>query len=142
MTDDRFRKPAAPARRLAELRGGAAGTGEVASADAMPEAEEIAEEAFSTISADRHQKVMLELRFKTGDAKALAYTTFLTVMRNLAKRRLLDQRKTATKRHQFVVLVDEESYKSGVVRQIFKDYCDNDTDRLLRFLGVQNKLAG
>lgn len=76
------------------------------------------------------------------DAKALAYTTFLTVMRNLAKRRLLDQRKTATKRHQFVVLVDEESYKSGVVRQIYKDYCDNDADRLLRFLGIQNKFAG
>ena len=76
------------------------------------------------------------------DAKPLAYTTFLTVMRNLAKRRLLDQRKTATKRHQFVVLVDEESYKAGVVRQIFKDYCNNDADLLLRFLGLQSKLAG
>jgi predicted transcriptional regulator len=75
------------------------------------------------------------------DAKPLAYTTFLTVMRNLAKRRLLDQRKTATKRHQFVVLVDEESYKAGVVRQIYKDYCNNDADVLLRFLGLQNKMA-
>jgi predicted transcriptional regulator len=75
------------------------------------------------------------------DAKPLAYTTFLTVMRNLAKRRLLDQRKTATKRHQFVVLVDEESYKSGVVRQIFKDYCNNSPENLLRFLGLQNKMA-
>ena len=77
-----------------------------------------------------------------ADAKPLAYTTFLTVMRNLAKRRLLDQRKTATKRHQFVVLVDEESYKAGVVRQIYKDYCNNDADVLLRFLGLQNKMAG
>jgi predicted transcriptional regulator len=77
-----------------------------------------------------------------ADAKPLAYTTFLTVMRNLAKRRLLDQRKTATKRHQFVVLVDEESYKAGVVRQIYKDYCNNDADTLLRFLGLQNKMAG
>ena len=75
------------------------------------------------------------------DAKALAYTTFLTVMRNLAKRRLLDQRKTATKRHQFVVLVDEESYKSGVVRQIYKDYCNNSSENLHRFLGLQNKMA-
>ncbi len=75
------------------------------------------------------------------EAKPLAYTTFLTVMRNLAKRRLLDQRKTQTKRHQFVVLVDEESYKAGVVRQIFKDYCDNDADRLTRFLGL-HKMAG
>jgi len=75
------------------------------------------------------------------DAKPLAYTTFLTVMRNLAKRRLLDQRKTATKRHQFVVLVDEESYKSGVVRQIYKDYCNNSQENLLRYLGLQNKMA-
>ena len=75
------------------------------------------------------------------DAKPLAYTTFLTVMRNLAKRRLLDQRKTATKRHQFVVLVDEESYKSGVVRQIYKDYCNNSAENLHRFLGLQNKMA-
>ena len=74
--------------------------------------------------------------------KPLAYTTFLTVMRNLAKRGLLDQRKTATKRHQFVVLVDEESYKSGVVRQIYKDYCNNDADILSRYLGLQAKLAG
>jgi len=66
--------------------------------------------------------------------KALAYTTFLTVMRNLAKRGLLDQRKTATKRHQFVVLVDEETYKSNVVRQIFGDYCNNDRATLDRYL--------
>jgi predicted transcriptional regulator len=77
-----------------------------------------------------------------AEAKPLAYTTFLTVMRNLAKRRLLDQRKTATKRHQFVVLVDEESYKSGVVRQIFKDYCNSNPENLLRFLGLQNKMVG
>jgi predicted transcriptional regulator len=76
------------------------------------------------------------------EAKPLAYTTFLTVMRNLAKRRLLDQRKTATKRHQFVVLVDEESYKAGVVRQIFKDYCDNNAELLARFLGLTQKMAG
>ena len=41
------------------------------------EAEKIADEgaaSFSTRSADRHQKVMLELRFKTGDATALAYS--------------------------------------------------------------------
>ncbi len=76
------------------------------------------------------------------DCRPLAYTTFLTVMRNLAKRRLLDQRKTATKRHQFVVLVDEESYKAGVVRQIYKDYCNNDADTLIRYLALQAKMAG
>ncbi len=69
--------------------------------------------------------------------KPLAYTTFLTVMRNLAKRGLLDQRKTATKRHQFVVLVDEETYKSNVVRQIFGDYCNNDRGTLDRYLALR-----
>ena len=64
----------------------------------------------------------------------MAYTTFLTVLRNLAKRRILDQRKIAgSKRHQFVALVDEESFKSGVVRQILETYCDGDVARFWRY---------
>jgi hypothetical protein len=31
-------------------------------------------ESFSTLSADRQQKIMLELRLKNGNAKALAYS--------------------------------------------------------------------
>jgi predicted transcriptional regulator len=67
-------------------------------------------------------------------SKPLAYTTFLTVMRNLAKRGLLDQRKTATKRHQFTVLVDEVTYKSGVIQRLVADYCGNDRATLDRYL--------
>ncbi len=74
--------------------------------------------------------------------KPLAYTTFLTVMRNLAKRKLLDQRKTATKRHQFVVLVDEETYKSSIVRQMFADYCNNDRATLDRYLTTATTAQG
>lgn len=64
----------------------------------------------------------------------LAYTTYLTVMRNLAKRGMLDQRKTTTKRHQFVVVVDEVSYKSSVLKALYRDYCDNDPTMLKKYL--------
>ncbi len=74
--------------------------------------------------------------------KPLAYTTFLTVMRNLAKRGLLDQRKTATKRHQFVVVIDEETYKSGVLKQIYADYCQNDRATLDRYLAARTAAVG
>ena len=80
------------------------------------------------------QEVMDALNGGPG-AKALAYTTFLTVMRNLAKRKLLDQRRTATKRHQFVCAIGEEEYKSAVVKAFFRDYCNNDAETLHRFLG-------
>ena len=91
------------------------------------------------VNAATVQDVMTAINSQSG-AVPLAYTTFLTVMRNLAKRKLLDQRKTATKRHQFVVLVDEESYKAGVVRQIFKDYCNGDETVLQRYLGAASTI--
>lgn len=81
------------------------------------------------------QEVMNALNALTP-AKPLAYTTYLTVMRNLAKRKLLDQRKTATKRHQFVCAIAEDEYKSAVVKQIFRDYCDGDRARLDRLLSL------
>ena len=81
------------------------------------------------------QEVMNALNSAPG-AKPLAYTTFLTVMRNLAKRKLLDQRKTATKRHQFVCALGEEEYKAAVMKTMFRDYCNNDFEMLHRFLNV------
>lgn len=66
----------------------------------------------------------------------LAYTTYLTVMRNLTKRGMLDQRKTTTKRQQFVVLVDEFTYKSHVLKALYRDYCDNNPAQLKRYLNA------
>jgi len=86
-----------------------------------------------TVGSGTVQEVMNALNAAPG-AKPLAYTTFLTVMRNLAKRKLLDQRKTATKRHQFVCALGEEEYKSAVMKTMFRDYCKNDLDVLLRFV--------
>ena len=73
MTDDRTRNRGDAASRLAELRGGGR---TIAEEPEEPMALEVEEEgaSFSTLSADRQQKVMLELRFKTGNAKALAYS--------------------------------------------------------------------
>ena len=73
MTDEKYRRPADAASRLAELREG----GKKAAEIPLVEADEVSEEtgeSFSTLSADRHQKVMLELRQKTGDSTALAYS--------------------------------------------------------------------
>ena len=72
MTDDRTRRPQDAAGRLAELRRGR--SGEEIPEPLLPEAEEVSEEAFSTLSADRQQKVMLEFRYKSGDAEALSYS--------------------------------------------------------------------
>jgi hypothetical protein len=73
MTDNRTRNQGDAVSRLAELRGGGRGTLEEPE---EPMALEVEEEgpSYSTLSADRQQKVMLELRFKTGNAKALAYS--------------------------------------------------------------------
>jgi predicted transcriptional regulator len=87
------------------------------------------------IGASSVHEVEQTLHLHGEGGKPLAYTTYLTVMRNLVKRGLLDQRKTSSKHHQFVVLVDELSYKSAVLRQVMNDYCDNDPAILHRYLG-------
>ena len=49
--------------------------------------------------------------------KPLAYTTVLTVMRNLVKRRFLDQ--DARERvHRFSATIDEHTYKTAMVRNM------------------------
>jgi hypothetical protein len=73
MTDNRTRNQGDAASRLAELRGGGKRTPGEPEEPVAPEAEEEGP-SYSTVSADRMQKVMLELRYKTGNAKALAYS--------------------------------------------------------------------
>jgi predicted transcriptional regulator len=81
------------------------------------------------------QSVMTALNAEAG-AKPLAYTTFLTVMRNLARRNLLEQKKTSQRSHMFSPTVGEEEYKSAFIRQVFKDYFANDAHQLWRYLGL------
>jgi len=64
-------------------------------------------------------------------AKQLAYTTVLTVMRNLGKKDFLDQKSDATRSHTFSPLVDAEAYKLEMVRQIRIHLFGGDVERLL-----------
>jgi len=77
MTGDGFRDKFDPTKRLSELRRG----GEAA--DAPPSSGSAADaespEAFSILSADRQQKVMVEFRFKDGNARALAYSYLVSL---------------------------------------------------------------
>jgi predicted transcriptional regulator len=79
-------------------------------------------------------EVFLALNAEPG-AKRLAYTTFLTVMRNLVRRGLLAQENTGLgKAHRFRPLLGEEAYKTAFLRQIVDDYFGGDTAQLLRHL--------
>ncbi|HEX3146655.1 MAG TPA: hypothetical protein VHR66_01045 [Gemmataceae bacterium] len=73
MKDDGFRGRFDPEKRLADLRG--EGKNNTADDEDIFEAEpDSGTDAFSVISADRQQKIMVEFRFKDGNAKARAYS--------------------------------------------------------------------
>ena len=78
MTDEGFQERLDASKRLADLRSGT-GKPAVAEGGGPPDAAEEDAPAFSTLSADRQQKVMLELRFKTGNARALAYSYLVSM---------------------------------------------------------------
>jgi hypothetical protein len=80
MTEDKYKRPGDPAARLAELREGKKPA--PAADEALLETGEALEEggeAFSVLSAARMQKVMVEFRFKNGNAKALAYSYLVSI---------------------------------------------------------------
>jgi len=55
-------------------------------------------------------------------------------MRNLARRNLLEQKKTAQRSHMFSPTIDEHDYKSAFIKQVFRDYFNNDAEQLWRYL--------
>ena len=63
--------------------------------------------------------------------KQLAYTTFLTVMRNLAKRSFLDQKSEATRSHRFEPLITEAAYELAMVRQMRVELFGGDVGRMM-----------
>lgn len=70
-------------------------------------------------------------------AKQLAYTTALTVMRNLARRGLVAQRKTGGRAHEFEPLVTREQYQRDFVRYALGTvFCGRSEDmrRALQFV--------
>lgn len=94
MSDDKSKHPTDPAARLSELRsGGPKKPAKVEAEHEVVEAEEFSEakdESYSTLSAARMQKVMLELRFKTQDAEAFPYSFLVRASFNKSKGILLD----------------------------------------------------
>jgi hypothetical protein len=78
MTEEGFRERLDQSKRLADLRSGTDKPA-VAKGGGSPEVAEEDQPAFSILSADRQQKVMLELRFTTGNARAFAYSYLVGV---------------------------------------------------------------
>ncbi|MBA3698803.1 MAG: BlaI/MecI/CopY family transcriptional regulator [Planctomycetes bacterium] len=71
--------------------------------------------------------------------RALAYTTILTVMRNLARRGFLSQ--TPQRRsHLFAPLVDERTYKLGMLRQMRHDLFAGQAEGLLSYLAQDDEV--
>lgn len=66
-------------------------------------------------------------------AQRLAYTTILTVMRNLARREILSQ-KPKGRSHLFEPLVDERTYKLSQLRQMREDLFEGDAMRMVQLL--------
>ena len=67
------------------------------------------------------------------DSPTLAYTTILTVMRNLAKRGVLDQQPIG-RSHRFAPLIDERTYQFDVLRQVRADLFKGDAALLITCL--------
>jgi hypothetical protein len=89
MKDDKSPGSGDAATRLAELRSGKKPV-ESASEDELLEINESEEKAFSKVSADRMQKVMLVLWFKNGNAAAKPYSYMAGIDFNPSKEIVLD----------------------------------------------------
>ncbi len=71
--------------------------------------------------------------------RPLAYTTILTVMRNLARRGFLSQ--TPQRRsHLFAPLIDERAYKLGMLRQMRHDLFAGQVEGLLAYLAQDDEV--
>jgi BlaI family transcriptional regulator, penicillinase repressor len=71
--------------------------------------------------------------------RPLAYTTILTVMRNLTRRGFLSQ--TPKQRsHVFTPLIDERSYKLNMVRQLRHDLFGGEITGLLSYLSQDEEV--
>jgi predicted transcriptional regulator len=71
--------------------------------------------------------------------KQLAYTTILTVMRNLARRKFLSQAADG-RAHRFSPLIDERTYKLGIMRQIRKDLFAGDVATMVSYIAQDDEI--
>jgi hypothetical protein len=89
MKDEKFHKPGDAAERLAELRAGKKPAYSASEPDLLDTIES-EEKAFSTVSADRMQKIMLVLWFKDGNAAAKPYSYMAGIDFDPSKEIILD----------------------------------------------------
>jgi hypothetical protein len=89
MKDEKIPRSGDAATRLAELRAGKKPLESTEEAGLLDD-EESEHKAFSTVSADRQQKIMLELRFKTDNAEAFPYSYLVRAKFNPTNGILLD----------------------------------------------------
>ena len=71
--------------------------------------------------------------------KRLAYTTYLTVLRNLTKRGFLEQIK-GDRAHVFAPLIDERTFKLSQVRQVRQILFEGKADSLLSYLALDDEI--
>ena len=71
--------------------------------------------------------------------KPMAYTTVLTVMRNLVRRRILAQIKDG-RAHRFEPLIQRHEYQRTILRQVCRDLFTGDTRALLACLAQDDAI--
>lgn len=83
---------------------------------------------------DVHDSLMAD-----PQAKRLAYTTVLTVMRNLARRGFLESH-AAGRAHRFVARVDEASYQRELLRHVRTEVFRGDLTSMLTAVAADDTL--
>lgn len=68
--------------------------------------------------------------------RPMAYTTYLTVMRNLARRGLLEQREVGARAHRFSALVTREQYRAAAARHVVSVHFGGKLEALVAAYGV------
>ncbi len=76
-----------------------------------------------------------ELNQQTG-AKPLAYTTVLTVMRNLARRKIVSQENTGCRSHLFTPLIGKEELQRQAMRFMRETYFAGDQAAFVKAAGA------
>jgi BlaI family transcriptional regulator, penicillinase repressor len=74
----------------------------------------------------------------TGE-RPLAYTTILTVMRNLVRRHYLSQTPQG-RSHLFTPLINERAYKFGMLRHLRQDLFGGDVNKLVEYLIADDEI--
>jgi predicted transcriptional regulator len=78
---------------------------------------------------------------RQSEIRPLAYTTVLTVMRNLAKRRFLHQ-DSRERVHRFTATIDENSYKTAMVHNMRLDFFDGKVEPFIITIARDTTLDG